>query len=335
MLFMIAIFLSLTILTLPGFPWSARAHQTLRRVTTKLKIKTATWRSEKPQSVSISAKLRGSGALIEALKGAQVVALESTSGYAAMTDADGRFTLPHLTWYPNAQYNLIVSVDRYHTKHLKIIAPSSYPQEGIVDAGELNYEEGEEVDERDNSARHLRVDVENDDYYRKLFDALTAHAGTDHEKIQAINKYVVTRHNPKENAWGFKSARQIIERGAPHCSNLAFAMAIVCAAGGYPSRTIHTTDDIQYSNTHVAIEIYYGESWHLYDPTYGVFFPNEKGIVMSYKELRLNPDLITSEAFPKFEPDAISGILAWMPKTYSSGLHQLYQVKNGELCLVW
>ncbi|MBI3652308.1 MAG: transglutaminase domain-containing protein [Acidobacteria bacterium] len=252
-----------------------------------------------------------------------------------MTDAYGRFTLPHLTWYPYAEYNLIVRADNYHLKHLKIIAPPSYPPTGIIEAGELDFEAGEAVDEPDKPAHYLRVEGENDDYYRKLFAAVTAHAGTDHEKIQAINKYVASRHNPKENAWSFHSARQILERGAPHCSNLAFAMAILCAAGGYPSRTIHTSDDLQYSNTHVVTEVYYGEAWHLYDPTYGVFFRDEKGIVMGYKELHLKPNFITPDAFPEVEPAVIEGILSWMPQAYRSGLHQSYQVKKDALCVVW
>jgi len=64
-LFTITIFLSLSILTLPGFPWSARSYQKFRRITNKLGIKVAAWRNEKPQPVSISAKLSGSGAFIK------------------------------------------------------------------------------------------------------------------------------------------------------------------------------------------------------------------------------------------------------------------------------
>lgn len=334
-IFITTICLLLVVPILPGFPWSARSYQRLRRISTKLGIKVSAWRNEKPQPVSISAKLSGSGAFIQGLKGAQVVALESTSGYGVMTDGKGQFTLPHLMWYPNAEYNLVVKADDNQIKRLKIIAPSDYPPEGIVNAGEVNFEEAEDVDNRDNPARQLIYDIENNDYYTNLFDRLTKGLTTNHQKVDAINKFVATRHNPKENAWSFHSAREIIERGAPHCSNLAFALAIICAAGGYPSRTIHTSDDPQYTNTHVAMEVYYDDAWHLYDPTYGIFFVNENGTVAGYKDLRLNPQLIKAEAFKKIQPDIVSGALEWMVPAYASGLHQIYQVKKEGFCVVW
>jgi hypothetical protein len=333
--FTVTLFLLLSVPTLPGFPWSARSYQRLRRITTKFGIKVAAWRNEKPQPVAISAKLQGSGALIQALKGAQVVALESISGYGAMTDREGKFTLPHLMWYPNAEYNLVIRADDNHIKHVKILAPLTYPQEGVFDVGEVNFEEEEDVDNRENPVRLLTYDTENTDYYSNLFDRLTKDLQTNHQKIDAINKFVATRHNPKENAWSFNSAREIIERGAPHCSNLAFALAIICAAGGYPSRTIHTSDDAQYTNTHVAMEVYYEDAWHLYDPTYGISFVNENGTVAGYKDLRLNPQLIKAEAFKKIQPEIVSGALEWMLPAYASGIHQIYQVKKEGFCLVW
>jgi hypothetical protein len=331
----LTVFLLLSIPALPGFPWSARYQQKLRRITTKFEIQVAAWRSEKPQAVAISAKLSGSGALIEALKGAQVVALESVSGYGAMTDAQGRFTLPHLTWYPYAEYNLLVRADAKHIKRLKIIAPAIYPEEGIIEVGEVNFEEEEEIDQRQNPARQLIYDSENNDYYCNLFDRITRGLSTHHQKIDAINEYVAKRHNPGEDAWSFHSARQIIERGAPHCSNLAFAMAILCASGGYPSRTIHTSDDPQYSNTHVAMEVYYDDTWHLYDPTYGISFVNKNGTVAGYKDLRLSPQLIKAEAFKNIKAEIVSGALEWMLPAYASGLHQTYQVKKEGFCVVW
>jgi hypothetical protein len=334
-LFILTVFLFLSIAALPGFPWSARYQQKLRRITAKFEIEVAAWRSEKPQPVSLSAKLSGSGALIEALKGAQVVALESVSGYVAMTDAQGRFTLPHLIWYPNAEYNLLVRADANHIRRLKITAPPTYPEAGVVDVGEVNFEEEEEIDQRQNPARPLIYDSENNDYYCNLFDRITKGLSGNHQKIDAINEYVAKRHNPRENAWSFHSARQIIERGAPHCSNLAFAMAILCAAGGYPSRTIHTSDDPQYSNTHVAMEVYYDDAWHLYDPTYGISFADQNGRVAGYKELRLRPQLIKAEAFKNIKPDIVSGALEWMLPAYASGLHQTYQVKKEGFCVVW
>ena len=96
------------------------------------------------------------------------------------------------------------------------------------------------------------------------------------------------------------------------------------------TRTVHTSDTPEYTNTHVAVEVFYADGWHLYDPTYGVFFLNESGVVASYKELRLNPSLMTTGAFQQLKPEIARAALAWMPSVYSSGLHQLYHVGETE-----
>src|SRR2546423_12926367 len=112
---------------LPGLPWSARCRYVMRRAAARFNVTVASWRGSHPRPVSFNGHLTGGGALAEALKGAQLVAVESASGYAVMTDADGRFTLPHLTWYPNAAYTLVVTADAYHTRTFSLHAPPIYP----------------------------------------------------------------------------------------------------------------------------------------------------------------------------------------------------------------
>ena len=314
----------------PGLPWSVRLRYAARRVAVRFDSKIADWLGRQPRPVSIHGKLIGSGAFVESLKGAQVVALESDSGYAASSDGQGRFTLPHLVWYPGATYTLLITADTYHAKHFKVRAPSAYPHDSIIDAGELRFDEGVDLSAGERLVRFLKYDAENRDYYKELFEKLAASYLSDHQIIDALCKYVATRHNPVGDPWGFKSARQIIEEGAPHCSNLAFAMAAITTAGGYMTRTVHTSDTPEYTHTHVAVEVYYAEGWHLYDPTYGVFFLNESGAVASYKELRLNPSLITTEAFRQLKPKIVRAALAWMPSAYGSGLHQIYYAGESE-----
>ena len=309
----------------PALPWSARLRYSVKRAAAKAGAKIANWRGQQPMPVSISGRLVGNGAFAELLKGAQVAAIESTSGYSVMSDSLGRFTLPHLVWYPGATYTLLITIDIYHTKYFKVRAPSSHPQNGIVDIGELRFDDSPELPAREVPVRFLKYDAENRDYYEKLFERLAAGAKTDHEIIDSICKFIATRRNSNESPWGFKSARQIIEKGAPHCSNYAFAMCAVAAAGGYPTRTVHTSDGPEYASTHVAVEVFYEDGWHLYDPTYGISFLNKAGVVASYKELRLNPALITLEAFQQLKPEIGRSALAWMPSTYDSGLNQMYQ----------
>ena len=318
------------LLFFPGLPWSTRLQYTVKRVAIKFNSKIAEWRGQQPRPVSIYGKLVGSGAFAESLKGAQVIALESTSGYAAASDSQGKFTLPHLPWYPGATYTLFITTDTYHSKSFKILAPSAYPQDSIIQAGELRFDEGIDIPDKERLVRFLKYDAENRDYYKGLFESLAGSSPTDHQIIDTLCKYIATRHNPIGDPWGFKSARQIIEKGAPHCSNLAYAMGAVASAGGYMTRTVHTSDTPEYTKTHVAVEVFYADGWHLYDPTYGIFFLNESGVVASYKELRLNPSLMTPESFKQLTPETAHAALAWMPSAYGSGLHQLYQIGEWE-----
>lgn len=315
----------------PNLPWSARCHRVLRRLLIRAEIQFAVWHGQQPRVVSITGKLSGYGAQVEALKGARVVALESSSGYCALTDSEGKFNLPHLMWYPGASYNLIVAADTFHLRRLKVRAPSSCP-DNVLDVGELQFDEGNEVRREDEPVRYMEYDRDNRDYYRNLCARLTENCETDGEKIDAINKYVASKLNYGERTASFKSPREVLERGSCYCSNLALAMAAITEAAGYPTRTIHLCDSPEYQNTHVVVEAYYGDEWHAYDPTYGVFFLNQAGAVASYKELRLAPSLVTAQAFQGFRPETTESILAWMPKTYGAGFHQIYQVNKSEIC---
>ena len=281
-------------------------------------------RGQHPRTVSLAGKLTGSGAFREAVKGARVDALESQSGYAAMSDSDGTFVLPHLTWYSGATFSLFISVNQYQARSVKVRAPSRCPDDGVIDVGEVSFDLASATDASDKPDRYLRYDIQNRDYYAEMFERLTAGGGTDHQKLGAIAGYVSTRHNPEQKALSFRSARQILESGAPHCSHLAFAMAAITAAGGYPTRTVHLTDTPEYKHTHVAVEVFYESAWHLYDPTYGVSFFDRTGGVASYKELRLDPELITLEAFRTPSRSAREA-LEWMPRAYGSGMFQIYQ----------
>jgi hypothetical protein len=300
----------------------------LNRTVQKVHVRLAALCGQKPRPVSLSGKLVGSGAFVESLKGAEVAAVESTSGYAATTDEHGRFIMPHLIWFPGARYTLIITVDAHNVRRVIISAPATYPTGGVIDAGELLLEAEREIPFAKSPIRHMNHDALNANYYKDLFERLTATAETDNEKIASVCRYVATRRNFYENPWSFRSARQILERGAPHCSNLAFAMAAIIAAGGYPTRTTHTSDTPEFIRTHVAVEVYYDDAWHLYDPTYGISFLGRSGGVAGYKELRLDPQLITEKAFRGIEPIVVKEAMEWMPNAYGSGLHQFYYINE-------
>ncbi len=327
-LLMISLALIIGVSLLPGFPWSTNVFFNLRRVAAKTQAKLSKWKGQQTQIISITGKLKGNGAMTEALKGAQVIAIESTSGYAALSDQEGKFVVPHLVWYPGAQYNLVISANIFHTRLIKVTSPQDLSAPLIVDLGDLEFDLANEAEKSELFFRTMPYDFLNHNYYQDLFDKLTINANSDEEKISRINSYIATKLNYDEHAKSFPSPRAIIERGSCYCSNLAIAMTAVTTAGNYPTRTVHLTDSTGYLNTHVVVEVFYQERWHLYDPTYGVSFLNKEGIVANYRELRLDTSLIKPEVFQNFDTKLAQDILKWMPGTFNSGFHQIYSVKR-------
>jgi len=312
----------------PRLPWSARLQKNVSRLKLKAMAQLSRWQGSDPRIVTITGRLAGYGAQVEALRGARVIAAESMSGYSAMSDTEGRFSLPHLTWFPGASYNLVVVADAYHLRQLKLVSPSTCPSSGIIDFGELRFEEGDEVNQRPTDVRPMKYDIENAEYYTGMFMRLTSGTPPDEVAMDAICKYVASNLNYEETTREFHSPREILECGSCYCSNLALAMAAITAAGNYPTRTVHLSDSPEHQYTHVVVEVYYGDHWHLYDPTYGVFFRNRNGEIASYRELRLDPGLVTLASFTTLNRDIAEGVLAWMPKTYGTGFHQIYEVES-------
>jgi Transglutaminase-like superfamily len=312
----------------PRLPWSARLHKNIGRLKVKAMAQLSRWQGGDPRIVTITGRLAGYGAQVEVLRGARVIAAESVSGYSAMSDTNGRFTLPHLTWFPGASYNLLVVADAYHSGRLKLVSPATCPSNGIIDFGELRFEEGDGVNQKPMYVRPMKYDIENAEYYNGMFTRLTSGQPSDEGAIDAICKYVASKLNYEETTRDFHSPREVLERGSCYCSNLALAMAAITAAGNYPTRTVHLSDSPEHKYTHVVVEVYYGDHWHLYDPTYGVFFRNRNEEIASYKELRLDPGLVTLASFTTLKRDTAESILTWMPETYGTGFHQIYEVQK-------
>jgi hypothetical protein len=320
------------ILLWPGTPWSDSCWRGLKRTIVKTHLRIARLEGKTPAIVSLSGRLTGHGAYAQMVKGAQVTFLQSTSGYSASSDARGRFVVPHLLWHPRAAYDVFVTGDTYTATHFKVTAPAVLPAEAIVDLGELRLEEGEPMADERAPTRFMQYDAANDDYYRGIFQQVTARAENDAQRIDAVAGFVATKLNYNEPAWSFKSPREVLERGSCYCSNLALAMAAITAAANYPTRTVHISDTADYQHTHVMVEVYYGDQWHLYDSTYGVRFLNRQGVVACYRELRLDPGLISSGTFHDLEAGTIQEILEWMPSAYASGFHQIYLVVRNDMC---
>jgi hypothetical protein len=316
--------LALALLLWPGLPWSSRVHRSLRRASVKAQIKLAEWRGHNPREALLRGRVTGSEA--DTFKGARITATESPSGYGALADAEGKFLLPHLVWYPDARYTLTVTNTDHQSREIRVIAPAAYPDTGVIDAGDLIFASGETISTSEPGVRGMDYDSTNDSFYRDLFDKIAADAATDHEKIDAINRYTASKLDYGVKARRFDSPRQIIEGGAAYCVFLAEAMGAITASGHYPTRIVHLTDSPEYLHTHTVVEVHYGGGWHIYDPTYGVHYPNRQNVAASYAELRLDPELIKREMFEKFDPKIYGKVFDWMPGVYRSGIHQVYLI---------
>ena len=64
------VILTATLLMLPGLPLSGRFRYAIKRLTARIETRVAYWRGQHPRTVSLAGTLRGSGAFVEAVRGA-------------------------------------------------------------------------------------------------------------------------------------------------------------------------------------------------------------------------------------------------------------------------
>jgi hypothetical protein len=323
------------VIALPGMPWSVRLDRGLKRIVASLRVRAATLEGQQPRAALLSGVLERSSVLPEAVQGAEVSVVQSKSGYCSLTDSQGRFTIPHLVWYPGARYNLLVMSDSFSVRRISITAPAAFPENGVIDAGRLYFEGAVPAMTGETPIAHMVYDRNNDSYYRELFDRLAAGLEEDSDKIDRICKFVSTKLNRRNSTPSFHTPRDILELGSCYCSNLALAMAAITSAGNLPTRTVHMTDNPEYTRTHVTVEVYYGDRWHLYDPTYGVHYSDPNGVVASYKQLRLNPELVAPGTFSSLAEKEAGETLAWMLADFASGYNQIYLLAKDQACTAW
>ena len=313
------------ILFFPGSPWAARIHHTLKRTTVKAEMKLAKWRGHEPRLVSIAGQLNGPGV--------QIQALDSRSGWATLTGRDGRFVLPDVMWYPGASYELVISNDDSTGTLIKVRAPETYPESGVFSVGELAAGRGAQVEIASligvNSITREDLDVNNREYYKDLFDKLTAGKQSDDEKIGAINDFVASKLNYDETQWDLGSPRRVLDRGSQYCGHLSEAMETLLAIGGYRTRAVHMSDGKNPPGTHAVVEVFYGGGWHLYDPTFGIKFNKDRDIA-SYRDVRLDTSVISEDLFQKFRPKVRRQFMALLPGIYETGYHHFYYFKNNK-----
>jgi Transglutaminase-like superfamily len=320
----------------PGLPWSARCHHILNRLMTKAEMKAYAWHGVSSKLISFSGKIVGRD---QPLKGAEIEALDSTSGWAATANEKGEFVLPDVMWYPGAQYVLLVKANEYQERALRLQAPTSYPENGIQNVGELRFDLGSKID-RDtpgqNSVSHIEYDRNNAAYYKELFGTLTASKHTDEEKLAVATRYVagklisnaIAGHSESPRHLNDESPRQILESGSRYCGKLSLALATIARAGNYKARLVNVVDSMIQPSAHMVTEIYYDEQWHLYDPTSGTGQHDKDGRSVSYKQLCLSVDTLSIDAVPDHLPMTHNSQADWLSKVYRSGFHHYYYFRD-------
>jgi len=316
--------LVLVLLFLPGLPWSARTRHSLKRAVIKGRMKLASWRGVEPRLISIAGRID--------VPGARVQALDSRSGWASVADGAGNFLLRDVMWYPNAEYDLVISKDESAATMTTVRAPSTFPENGRFNVRNLGIGQGSTVDLEsvagNNSITLEDFDFKNAEYYKDLFDMLTSGKQSDEERIIAINDFVASKLNYAETEFELGSPRRVLERGSQFCGHLANAMRTLLATGGYRSRAVDIIDDNNPPGAHMVVEVFYAGGWHVYDPTYGVTFKSKDGEVASYRDVRLDPSLIADDLFAKLDTNVRSQVLALLRGCYRTGSYHLYDFKS-------
>ena len=63
----------------------------------------------------------------------------------------------------------------------------------------------------------------------------------------------------------------VLQQGFGYCYGMALAFVALCRGAGLPAR-VNTFRNLEVMEAHNMAEVYYDGAWHLFDPTFGVFF---------------------------------------------------------------
>lgn len=323
---------------LPGFPWSARCRHMIKRLGLRIEVSAATLTGQPPRLVSLQGRLVIRQPEARALAGAEVEAIDSVSGWAALSDENGSFTIRDVAWYPGVRYTLLIAPNPYQARELRIGAPDGDSVDSAIQLGELSFDRACPVDIGQvpgrQSISHLTYDKKNADYYRQLFHALTTESNSDVAKIAAVNHYLSTRLITRSEDQRLEDPilrdseppRCAIESGTSYCGKLALALATIAESVDYKTRLIDLFGSGPLCDAHAVAEIYYDDQWHLYDPTSGLSYKNHLGQVASYKELRLRPDLMPPGTPPMHLPALRNLDRDWFAGLFQAGIVHYYYI---------
>lgn len=273
-----------------------------------------------PKEIVITGKTNVAGCLVNLVN--------PNSKWSVLADSEGHFKLPEITWYPGKNYCLKLSLENNKSFQTEIFAPWEYPESGNLDLGfiDLALALKNQSLKQQPSYNLIPFDTKNKEYYEQLYSNITSNICGEEEKIMALTKFVCQKRVAKKKVsidiW---TPRQLLEPTEPFsytCGELSSALAHLAYAGNFKINYIDMIldkDPTQRPYTHVVTEIYYQGKWHLYDPTFGTAYRNEKGEIASYQEIRLNPKILDNPI--RLYPEAKLHT-NWLHNLYAEGVHQ-------------
>jgi hypothetical protein len=281
------------------------------------------WQGKEPGLITLKGRIGAPGI--------QVQALDSESGWAALSDGEGRFNLIDVCWFDGVSFRLVFREPDGGGRMIKVDGPSEFPDGAVLELGDIDLREARQLnhdyDPALSATSRQDFDEANASYYRELFNRLSSDKQSDEERILAVNRHVAGKLNYEERSPS-SSRRAVLERGSRFCGDLAGAMATVLAAANFKTRQIDMTGGGESPGTHVVVEVYYDGGWHLFDPTYDAVYRRRDGQVASYQDLRCEPALISREHFARLDPGSRRGVFGLMLAVYGSGHHHYYEFKD-------
>lgn len=103
----------------------------------------------------------------------------------------------------------------------------------------------------------------------KLAETFPEGARQDEAALLRMLSYVAQTTQLKFSATPLGS--EVLKQGFGYCYGMALAFVALCRGAGLPAR-VNAFRNLEVMEAHNMAEVYYGGAWHLFDPTYGVFF---------------------------------------------------------------
>ncbi|MFA5020330.1 MAG: transglutaminase domain-containing protein [Candidatus Pacearchaeota archaeon] len=129
----------------------------------------------------------------------------------------------------------------------------------------------------------------------QIFGNSTGYAGLNGEEITLNILSYVTQILPLGSTL-CHTGSQSLESESADCYGYSQAFEVLIKKTGIPIRIVNVKN-IGYMQGHTLTEVYYNNSWHLFDPTFATFFYTKEnfdstGNVLSFKEVLTNENLI-------------------------------------------